>query len=79
LYFSTKVYYDVGDRIVQPSYVNLNATLMWQPVGSNWQVGIWGKNLTNKLTIVATIIDSTGDALQYSAPRTAGVRAKYAF
>jgi iron complex outermembrane recepter protein len=79
LYYSTKVYYDVGDRIVQPSYVNLNATLMWQPVGSQWQFGLWGKNLTNKLTIVATIIDSTGDALQYSAPRTAGVRAKYSF
>ena len=78
-YYSTKVYYDVGDRIQQPSYVNLNATAMWQPVGSNWQFGIWGRNLTDKLTIVATIIDSTGDALQYSQPRTYGARVKYSF
>ena len=79
LYFSTKVYYDIGDRIEQPSYVNVNATLMWQPVGSKFQVGLWGKNLTNHLTIVATIIDSTGDALQYSAPRTYGAKATYSF
>jgi iron complex outermembrane receptor protein len=78
-YYSTKVYYDVGDRIQQPSYVNLNATAMWQPVGSQWQFGLWGRNLTNKLTIVATIIDSTGDALQYSPPRTYGARVKYSF
>lgn len=78
-YFSTKVYYDIGDRIVQPSYINLNATLMWQPVGSKWQVGLWGKNLTDKLTIVATTIDSTGDALQYSAPRTYGGEFRYSF
>jgi iron complex outermembrane receptor protein len=79
LYYSTRVFYDVGDRIVQPGYVNLNATMMWQPVGSKWQFGLWGKNLTDKLTIVATTIDSTGDSVQYSAPRTYGVRAKYAF
>lgn len=79
LYYSTKVYYDVGDRINQPSYVNLNATLNWQPVGSKWEFGIWGRNLTNKLTIVATIIDTTGDALQYSPPRTYGARVKYSF
>jgi iron complex outermembrane receptor protein len=79
LYYSTKVYYDVGDRIVQPSYVNVNATLMLQPVGSKWQFGLFGKNLTNKLTIVATTIDSTGDSVEYSAPRTYGVRARYSF
>ena len=42
-YYSTRVFYDVGDRIVQPGYVNLNATMMWQPVGSKWQFGLWGK------------------------------------
>jgi iron complex outermembrane receptor protein len=79
LYYSTKVYYDVGDRIVQPGYVNLNATLMWQPIGAKWQLGIWGKNLTDKLTIVATTIDSTGDSVQYSAPRTYGAEFRYSF
>lgn len=79
IYYSTKVYYDIGDRIEQPAYVNLNATLMWQPVGSKFQVGLYGRNLTNHLTIVASTIQSTGDSVQYSAPRTYGVRASYSF
>jgi iron complex outermembrane receptor protein len=80
LYYSSKVYYDTYDRILDPSYATLNASLAWSPSSvSGLTLKAWGKNLTNHAWIMSTIITSQTDAVQYAPPLTFGIEAKYAF
>lgn len=79
IYYTTKVYYDIGDRITQPAYPDLNASLAWQPTDSKLQVVVWGKNITDRAVIQSTIISSAADQVHFAPPRTVGVDFKYAF
>jgi iron complex outermembrane receptor protein len=79
VYYSTKLFFDIGDRITQPAYATVNASLAWRPNDSNWQVKFWGKNLTDHPVLLSTTISSLGDAGHYTPPRTFGVELKYAF
>jgi iron complex outermembrane receptor protein len=79
LFYSSRVYFDSQNRVNQPSYALLNATAGWQPNGSSFRLGIWGKNLTNHAVLDSTVIESTADAVHYAPPRQFGVDARYAF
>jgi iron complex outermembrane receptor protein len=79
LYYTSKVYFDVGDRVAQPAYARLDATLTWRPPAANWQLRVWGRNLTDRDILQSTTITTTGDTVNYSAPRTFGVEAVYSF
>jgi iron complex outermembrane receptor protein len=79
LYYSSKVYFDVGDRIVQPAYATLNATLSWRPHDSGATFRLWGRNLTDHDVIFSTIISGTSDAVAYLPPRSFGVEVSYAY
>ena len=61
----------------QSPYAKVNASLTWYSEDERWNVGIWGKNLTNKAVIAATAAAGIpGPATAYlSAPRTFGLRA----
>jgi outer membrane receptor protein involved in Fe transport len=74
------LYFDVGHYVVQPSYSVVNATLGWKPSpDSKFRISVWGKNLTDKAYITATVITTGFDAVDYGRPRTVGVefQAKY--
>jgi iron complex outermembrane receptor protein len=80
VFYSTKLYFDVGHYVVQPSYSVVNATLGWKPSpDSKFRISVWGKNLTDKAYITATVITTGFDAVDYGRPRTVGVefQAKY--
>jgi iron complex outermembrane recepter protein len=80
VFYSTKVYFDVGHYVVQPSYAVLNATLGWKPSqDSKFRVSLWGKNLTNKAYITSTVITTSFDAVDYGRPRTGGVEFQYKY
>jgi iron complex outermembrane receptor protein len=79
LFYSTKVYLEFGNRIVQPAYALLNASLAWEPPGTGLRVTLWGKNLTDKAALYSTIVSQLYDAADYTPPRTAGIELKYAF
>jgi len=79
-FYSTKVYFELGDRVVQPGYGLLNANFGWKPSSdSKFRVGLWGKNLTNKAYITETVITQDYDAVDYGRPRTAGVEVQYKY
>ncbi len=80
VFYSTKVYFDVGHYVVQPGYALVNATFGWKPSqDSKFRISLWGKNLTNKAYITATVITTSFDAVDYGRPRTGGVEFQYKY
>lgn len=65
----------------QAPYAKVNASLTWYSEDERWNVGVWGKNLTNKAVIAATAAAGIpGPATAYlSPPRTFGLRAGFDF
>jgi iron complex outermembrane recepter protein len=42
-------YFDFGNTIRNPAHNLVNATLNYSPNVGNWRVGLWGRNLTNRV------------------------------
>jgi iron complex outermembrane receptor protein len=79
LFASSKVFFDVSNRVVQPNYAQLNATLAWSPYDKGWQIRLWGKNLTDKAAIVSLVNTTAYDTVTYNPPRSYGVEVNYKF
>lgn len=79
LFYSTKVYEEVADRIYQPAYYQLNASADWRPRNGNLDLKLWGRNLTNRDIIESTTITVGGDEAVYAPPRAIGIEASYKF
>ncbi len=78
-YHTDTVPLEQSDRVVQPSYTQVNARIFWQPFGSKVTASIWGKNLSNAKIIQSSFITTATDGVSYAPPRTYGVMAEYAF
>jgi iron complex outermembrane receptor protein len=79
VYHSDRVYYDPANRISQPPYTIVNARLGWEPRGTNFQISLWGRNLSNVAYISGVYELSAGDGVNYAPPRTYGVEVAYHF
>jgi iron complex outermembrane receptor protein len=78
-FLSAKYYFDVGDRLAQPSYHLINATLSWQPQNKRYRVSVWAKNLTNQVYVESMLASAFGDFQAFAPPRTAGISADFHF
>lgn len=78
-YYSSKVYFDASNRLVQPSYGLLDARLTYQLPGERISLSLWGRNLTNETYIAGSALSANGDQIRLGAPRQYGVTARYAF
>jgi iron complex outermembrane receptor protein len=78
-FYSSKFYVEPSNRIVQPSFVMINASLGWQPVGTHVELRVWGKNLNNEAVMTTQNISTAADGVGYGPPRTYGVEAIYKF
>ena len=65
---------DVGNRVRQPSYVFINATIGWKSADSPFGVSVWGENLANENIVNYPIISTNGDLFSYRKPLAFGVR-----
>lgn len=68
-------FFDVANRLRQPSYTLVNAALGWTPPGSRFGIRAWVKNLADDryYSIRQTVVFPIGDAQREAAPRTYGV------
>jgi iron complex outermembrane receptor protein len=78
-YFHSSSYkLDVTNRVQQGAYDVVNAQMRLL-FGTNWSVGIWGRNLTNEKYLQSISISSLGDEAQLAAPRTYGGSIRFTF
>jgi len=79
LFYSSKIYHDVGNRIEQPAHTLLNASIGWSRGDSGLNVKLWGRNLTDEEVITSTVLQDVGDGVAFAPPRTYGVEVGYTF
>jgi iron complex outermembrane recepter protein len=71
--YSGRYYEGPDDRLYQPGYGLLNASLLWQDPSARYNIRVWGKNLTNKLYFAQATESGLTDSILYASPRTYGV------
>ena len=49
IYYSSKFFWTVDNRISEPSHVVINANLTWNLPGDHFSVGLFGRNVTNEV------------------------------
>ena len=77
VFATSKIYYDVGNRLEQPGYAKVNAKLTWRV--NRFDVSVWGRNLTNRDIISSILEETLLDAATYEPPRQVGGEVKYRF
>jgi iron complex outermembrane recepter protein len=73
LSYNSGYFWDPDNRLKQPSYTLLGAFVKWTPFQKNYDVRIWGSNLTNKEYYAYEAAFSLGDVASPAPPRTYGV------
>lgn len=71
--FSSRFFWSAANRLDQPSYGLLNASLFWESTSGRFNARVWGKNLTDKRYISQGTESGLTDDLLYAAPRTYGL------
>jgi iron complex outermembrane receptor protein len=64
----------VDNKLKQPSYYLLGASVKYSSPSSRYWVELWGKNLTNQLSTSLLSFQAVGPLAMYNAPRTYGVQ-----
>jgi len=73
-------FFYADNRLSQPSYTVVNATLTWYSLDDRWNVQAWGKNLNNALYYEGRSEQGgLGDAQRQAPPRTYGVTFRMKF
>jgi iron complex outermembrane recepter protein len=81
--FSTGDYYNSGffwnpdNRVKQPAYDLINASLTWTAPAQIWDVRVWGKNLSSRRYYSYATDQQFGDDASPAAPLTFGITFGY--
>lgn len=78
-FYSSRFFVESGNRIAQPKYVLLNASIGLRPAGTGAEIRVWGKNLSNQAIIYGSNVVAGGDSINHAPPRTYGVELNYRF
>jgi iron complex outermembrane receptor protein len=63
---------------IVPGYDLINGRIGYLSAGENWEIYLWGKNLTDKLYLLEKHFLPTGDLFGwYAIPRTYGIQVRY--
>jgi iron complex outermembrane receptor protein len=79
IYHSSKFFWTVDNRIVEPSHVVANATITWNLPGDRFSVAIWGRNITDELRFRNVSASGQADRRAADEPALYGVRVGYRF
>jgi iron complex outermembrane receptor protein len=77
-FFSDKYYADLANRVAQPSYKVVNASVTWR-APQRYYVTVFGENLTNEVYAIGHIISAFGDETQAAKPRWFGFTIGYEY
>ena len=78
-YYNSGFYWNPDDRIKQPAYTLVNASVTWSSPKADWDVRVWGKNLTDRRYYSYETDQEFGDDASPAAPLTYGIKVGYHF
>lgn len=78
-FFSNHYYIELTNRVRQPHYETVNASVTWTAPGDHIRLTAFVQNLTNALYSAAMISTTFNDNISYSKPRWFGVTVGYSF
>ena len=76
--YSDSFFWHVGNRLKQPSFVVVNASVSWF-VNDHLKLTLWGENLTDERRMVYPREANVGDFTSYSKPISYGVSVGFEF
>jgi iron complex outermembrane receptor protein len=72
--YNSGYYWQVVNRLTQPSYTLLNASVDWTLKDTKYDIRLWAKNLTDAVYYISRNEDAgVGDVQEQAPPRTFGV------
>jgi iron complex outermembrane recepter protein len=77
LKYQSKVYFTPDNLYSQSGYALLSSSLKWTSSSGNWDVTVWGRNLTDRRAWVLKALTGFGSAALPLEPRTFGIRFGY--
>ncbi|MBO9695350.1 MAG: TonB-dependent receptor [Sphingopyxis sp.] len=78
-FFSGRYFVELTNRVKQPAYEVVNASVAWRSPDTHWRLSVFGQNLTNQKYYAGAIITNFADNVSYQKPRWFGVSAGYSF
>ncbi|ODT89064.1 TonB-dependent receptor [Phenylobacterium sp. SCN 70-31] len=78
-FWSSKTYYDFGNRIKQSAYTRLNGQISWTSPDDQLRLRVFGTNLTNEVIIQQATATPIADQVTYERPREVGVALEVRF
>jgi iron complex outermembrane receptor protein len=72
-YYNDGFYWDPDNRLREPSYSLVNASIGWTAPNQNWGVRFWGRNLGKAEYCVFSTATTLIDSCSPGSPRTFGV------
>ena len=76
---TSKMYHDVSNNFIQPSFTVVNTSLGYTTPDDRWQLTVFGNNIFNETYIAGILISATAAAVTYAKPASYGVRVGYKF
>jgi iron complex outermembrane recepter protein len=77
--YNSGYYWNPDNRLKQPSYALLGGNFKWTPTGANWDVRLWGNNITSKHYYTIESAFAFGDIYSPAMPATYGIAADFHF
>ncbi|MDB5423892.1 MAG: putative TonB-dependent receptor [Phenylobacterium sp.] len=71
--YSDSFFWQVDNRLKQPSFTIVNAQVSWISPSERWKVTVFGDNLTDERTEIYVREATVGDFASYSKPRSYGI------
>lgn len=79
VYSTSEFYWEVNNRIKEPSHTLINGQITWNLPGNNVALSVWARNLTDEVVFRNVSAAAQADRRAADEPRTYGVRVGYSF
>lgn len=79
VFHSDKHFFEFGNRVAQPEYTTVDASISLRPYDSGFKISAFGRNLTKADYIASSFITETVDGITYAPPRQFGIEFGYSF
>jgi iron complex outermembrane receptor protein len=77
--FSDKYYLELSNRVMQPAYTVVNASVTWTFPGDKASLSVFGENITSENYFAASTVSVFGDLITYAKPAWFGAKLSFKY